>query len=80
VSLASKGSPPDTHRGPLCDTCRVLRELSEEDAATIAEWFTRPNNVNVNQWISEQLDAEGYRVGPSSLERHRRGGCRRVSI
>ena len=80
MSLASKGLPPDARRGPMCDTCRLIQVLSEDDAATLAAWFEQPNTATVNQWISVQLRDEGYKVGPSSLERHRKGGCRSVAI
>jgi hypothetical protein len=77
MSLASKGTPPVARRGPTCDTCRTLQALPDADADVLAGWFEEhPNTDKVNRWISDQLRDEGYHVGPASLDRHRRGGCR----
>lgn len=61
-------------QGPRCFFERLLDELDQDDADTLVGWLDDPRVASAD--ITRALRDEGYQLGPSTTQRHRRGDCR----
>jgi hypothetical protein len=62
-------------RRELCSLAKVIRVLSDEDAAGLQVMLDIDSGWT-HAAIAEAMRAEGHRVAPETIGRHRRGACR----
>lgn len=61
-----------SQKGPPCSIGQALERLSKDDAADLTEALNSDMYATV---ISRALKSEGHDVGPSAVQRHRKGDC-----
>lgn len=61
--------------GGWCHTCTVLKQMKPEDREALEHALADRVKFSVKA-ISQILADEGWYVGSTSLDRHRRGGCK----
>lgn len=59
--------------GGKCTVCAVVEQVSKEDAAALKVAFDNPKMSNAG--IALILKEEGFKIGESTVRRHRRGEC-----
>ncbi len=73
MSLSETLSAPATVVRPKCDVSIALASLPKKDAAALREAIA--DEAFPATQIARAVRAEGYRMGDSTVRRHRRGDC-----
>lgn len=62
-----------TRKGPRCTMCELASELDKRDHAALTAALADESFTHAA--ISRALKAEGHRISPITVGRHRKGEC-----
>lgn len=60
-------------RGPRCTVCVAIAKMTDEDATALKAALD--DDTFTHAAIGRALQAEGYRITPNTVQRHRNRGC-----
>lgn len=60
-------------RGPRCQMCTLLAQLPDDEAAALRDALT--DTAFTHATLSRILTANGHRIAPGTIRRHRVGEC-----
>lgn len=73
-TLLAEIDAASTRRGPDCAVAVVLTELPADDADDLRIALSNVRYTATS--IAKTLTTRGFRIGDTSINRHRRGSCR----